>query len=76
MLEVGDDPDGWAPPISVRRGKARRLAGPREKLAGWASRAVQEKGRGRKKGLLGLGRAGREKKARKLAGWAAMSHQV
>jgi hypothetical protein len=27
VLEVGDDPDGRAPPVSVRRGRARGLAG-------------------------------------------------
>jgi hypothetical protein len=64
--EVGDDPDGWAPLVSERRGKrrgrqaargtglgeegARPRGGQRMKLVGWA---VQKE---RKKGRLGVGR--------------------
>jgi hypothetical protein len=72
-LEVGEDPDRRAPPVSEReKRRARGLAGPREELAGWAGWAVREKGRGRKKGRLGLGRKGekREEKERKRVGRA------
>jgi hypothetical protein len=54
VLEVGDDPDGWAPPVSVRRGRARGLARSAEKLPGWAGMAVRGKGgEGREAGWLG-----------------------
>jgi hypothetical protein len=56
-LEFREDPDRRAPPVSEReKRRACGLAGPGEELAGWACRAVREKGRGRKRGRLGLGR--------------------
>jgi hypothetical protein len=53
MLEVGDNPDGWAPPIIVReRGKEEswRVGGP------WACCWIGPRGGGKKeRGLAGLG---------------------
>jgi hypothetical protein len=61
VLEVGDDPDGRAPPVSEReKRRARGLAGPGEKLAGWGS---WEKGRGEER-PAGLGPQGRKERGK------------
>jgi hypothetical protein len=75
-LEFGDDPDWRAPLVSVRRGRARGLAGPGEEIssyglgrAGQLGWAMWEEGRGGK-GQVGLGRIGEKEKRRKKMGLA------
>jgi hypothetical protein len=53
VLEVGDDPDGWAPPISVREGGKERS---------WRAGRPLGWGEGERKQLLGrAARGGRRK---------------
>jgi hypothetical protein len=67
VLVVGDNLDGWAPPVCVRRGKARGLAGPggeagqgraggskkERELAGLGRKAEKERGKKKKREWVG-----------------------
>jgi hypothetical protein len=70
VLVVGDDPDGWAPPVSVREGGERELAragGP------WAGCWTGPRGGGKKeRELAGLGSEEEKERGKKKkgVGWA------
>jgi hypothetical protein len=73
VLEVGDDPDRWAPPVRERGGEERRgarLAGPREEAhaAGHLGRAGEKEGKQR--GQLGWAVREEKEKRRKKMGRA------